>query len=141
MQLTADQWAVALGLTTAQVRKRLRGFPKTGDGWSIGVAARVLLDAGEQMKPSQRVAWLRSELKRIGLSQADGAVITVHEYTRRVSEILKAFAQLADTLPDVLESESRISPGEVDAVIRVVDTARNRAADRVAGRDPDTEAA
>jgi len=78
-----------------------------------------------QLKPSDRLAWYRSEHERVQLLEVSRQLIPAIEVQSEMAEMVRLFVQFLDTLGDQLERDVGLDAMTVDALNKSV--AKHRA--------------
>ena len=120
------------------VRKRLADVEPSGrqNGykvWSIRAAALHLVGSvvapgtdfdPETLPPESRDKWFASELKRLQLAREQGDLIPLEEVREEWAAVMKTIVAHLEAIPDLLEAEFQLTPGQVDDLERVIDEIR-----------------
>lgn len=133
MILTARELSEELGLPLAAVRRKLADVPRSGTGYAVGAAARLLLagDPLAELSPAQRCSWLRSEITRIELSAESGEDLPAEQFRAALADCFKAIAHRLEVTTDLLEAEAGLR--DLAPAQEVIDQHRRTLAGRIAG--------
>lgn len=72
------------------------------------------------LKPMERRAWYQSERERMAVEAEARQLIPAIEVQSEMAELVRAFVQFLDTLPDQLERDVSMTPEQVDAMGRAI---------------------
>ena len=86
------------------------------------------------LPPKERDAWYRSEQRRLNLERNAGKLCDVEEVVREFGRMTLNFAQFLDALPDILERDAQLSPGQVEVMVESIDRERQRLHDEMCVR-------
>lgn len=78
----------------------------------------------ENMSPNDRLTWFRGNIERRKDEIEGGKVVTAESAREAMSAVLKTLALSLDTLTDVVERESKLTPDQTMIVAGVVDRER-----------------
>lgn len=141
--------SLEFGIARETVARRLAFAEVRADGeanghpvFRLGAAARALVMAElpggvvsvspEEMTPQDRKAWYQSEKDRLTVELQQGALVTAEDCREQLAAVVKATAQMLDTLPDILERDCGLQAGELDRVEGMIRRLREDWAEGVA---------
>ncbi len=78
-----------------------------------------------KLPPVDRDRWYSSEIKRLDFEEQMGALVRVEDMAQAIGVTFKKLALMLDTLPDVLERDVGMTPQQISAMCRIIDTQRS----------------
>ena len=130
------------------VVRKLAGTPPTArdyrgyDGWTLDVAAPLILDLAPAADPAERELRAADEnhfysarLKELQYQREVGAVVPVDQVRARWVDVLKRVVAWVESLADQLERSANLTPKQVEQLEKRIDELRGDLHSELTGGD------